>query len=190
MIGIKKERESDCILKNEIKKFKENLENAEKFKDYLKKKLNLDEDITTVTIKLIRKLNEKIPVLKLIPTKDRGFINYYEYLKDLKTADYKTKKEEEMIVEKKYNFDFPHLSKTADEETTKVNEKIAKDEQNLYVPFLLALTENRVDFVNLFLENGLHIKKFLTVEKLKKLYFNTEVFKFYFFIFYYKNFKF
>ena len=148
--------------------------NLNKFKDYLKKKLNLDEDITTVTIEHIIKLNEIIPVLKLIPIKDRRFLDYKEYLEYLKTPDVKTKKVEDKID----NSYFLHLSKTANEKTIELNKKIAEDEEKLYDPFLLAFIENRVDFVNLFLENGLNIKKFLTVDRLRKMYFNTEVFKF------------
>jgi hypothetical protein len=185
LVEIKQERERDCILKNELKKFKENLKDAEtnlnKFEDYLKKQLNLGDE--RITVKHIIQLNENIPVLKLIPIKDRGFLDYNEYIEYLKTPDAKTKKVEENIVKEAYHFDYSHLSKTAYEETIKVNEKIARDEKNLYAPFILALTENRVDFVNLFLQNGLDIKKFLTAELLRKMYFNTEVFSFIVYIF-------
>jgi hypothetical protein len=185
LVEIKKERERDCILKNELKKFKENLKDAEtnlnKFEDYLKKQLNLGDE--RITVKHIIQLNENIPVLKLIPIKDRGFLDYNEYIEYLKTPDAKTKKVEENIVKEAYHFDYSHLSKTAYEETIKVNKKIAEDEEKLYVPFILALTENRVDFVNLFLQNGLDIKKFLTAELLRKMYFNTEVFSFIVYIF-------
>jgi hypothetical protein len=180
LVEIKKERERDCIIKNELKKFKENLKDAE-FKNYLKKQLNLGDE--RITIEHIIKLNEIIPVLKLILIKDRGFLDYKEYLEYLKTPDAKTKKIEENIVKEAYHFDYSNLSKTANEETIELNKKIAEDEEKLYVPFILALTENRVDFVNLFLQNGLDIKKFLTAEQLGKIYLNTEVFSFIVYIF-------
>jgi hypothetical protein len=72
---------------------------------------------------------------------------------------------------------------TLPKKTITLNKKIAEDEEKLYVPFLLALTEGRVDFVNLFLEDGLDIKKFLTAERLGKMYFNTEVINFIVYIF-------
>jgi hypothetical protein len=47
-----------------------------------------------------------------------------------------------------------------------------KDENNLYETFLLALIENRVDFVNIFLENRLDISEFMNEQRLCQLYFN------------------
>jgi hypothetical protein len=47
-----------------------------------------------------------------------------------------------------------------------------KDEYNLYETFLLALIENRVDSVNIFLENRLDISEFMNEQRLCQLYFN------------------
>jgi hypothetical protein len=51
-------------------------------------------------------------------------------------------------------------------------EELENIEGTLDETFLLALIENRVDFVNIFLENRLDITKFMNQQRLCQLYFN------------------
>ncbi len=51
-------------------------------------------------------------------------------------------------------------------------EELENIEGTLDETFLLALIENRVDFVNIFLENRLDITKFMNKQRLCQLYFN------------------
>lgn len=47
---------------------------------------------------------------------------------------------------------------------------------DLYEAMFTALVQDRVDFVQLFLDNGVNLSKFLTVRRLRDLYSDVSIF--------------
>ena len=146
--NIKKAREEDCVKKNELKKLLDSLKDTTNNNQSFK-------DYLKKQLNLKSDIND-VTIDHIRELNQKNF----NYLNLIPTG----------------RLDKNDLSNIAYEKTTEIALKIESDEKKLHEPFLLALSENRGDFVNLFLESGKDIKKFMNAERLGLMYYDKEVF--------------